>query len=331
VLGRSPVVDAVLSDPFYLPRYGRDVSREIRVASGSEMGSCEDLFRSACFGGGVGERGEFDSVHCYDARDAFAEVFGYEEGRVIEDVWCRFLRARSMAERALAGLTVEDRVWLVAHPKAWFFGDPELDLVRSLKDEGEEEVDEGVIHRGDDYNFFTIEDPSVQLHIFEMASRVDIAKLAEAEIELCAVVDYVREHVELFRDFEGEYVYEDIVSSSDALELEDGESDGVGVRLLIAGCGDDRHTSDYDMIIDVGGDDVYLNNAGGTGVGVRVASLCIDLSGDDRYDGAVGSLGAGFLGIGTLVDFEGDDLYTSDSMIPKTNTQATSRNTHHHS
>jgi hypothetical protein len=96
--------------------------------------------------------------------------------------------------------------------------------------------------------------------------------------------------------------------------------------LLIGGKGPNVYTADAALIIDLGGDDIYLNNAGGTvlpahdsaGAGLPVA-IVIDLGGNDRYiANRPGSIGAGIGGIGMLVDFKGDDLYQGDILTQGT-------------
>ena len=71
----------------------------------------------------------------------------------------------------------------------------------------------------------------------------------------------------------------------------------------------------YDLIIDAGGDDLYL--CGGDAVGIlgSPVALIADLSGNDTYssDSPV-SQGSGFMGYGALVDLEGDDVYRGSSL-----------------
>lgn len=60
---------------------------------------------------------------------------------------------------------------------------------------------------------------------------------------------------------------------------------------------------DCPLIVDVGGNDTYTNNAGGVNGG---AAAVIDLGGDDRYAGnrASGANGGGSAGAGFLFDAE---------------------------
>lgn len=81
--------------------------------------------------------------------------------------------------------------------------------------------------------------------------------------------------------------------------------------IILAGTGNDRHTNDAFLIVDLGGDDLYENSAGGAnGLDGRPLAIVIDLAGHDRYAGNRSfAQGAGIFGIGILVDLDGDDVY----------------------
>lgn len=97
--------------------------------------------------------------------------------------------------------------------------------------------------------------------------------------------------------------------------------------LCVSTDADNTYTSNQALIVDLGGNDTYLNTAGGApftppgGPAAIPVSLNLDLSGDDRYDydGAnqvfapyeysYSQGGAGPLSIGMLVDMSGVDSY----------------------
>ncbi len=84
-------------------------------------------------------------------------------------------------------------------------------------------------------------------------------------------------------------------------------------RIVVSGHGPDRYEAPYFLIVDLGGDDLYLGEsaAGTRGTeALNAASAVVDLNGDDRYE-AKGHVaqGAGFLGLAALVDLEGNDTY----------------------
>src|SRR5207245_3444341 len=91
--------------------------------------------------------------------------------------------------------------------------------------------------------------------------------------------------------------------------------------LCIGGSGNSTYNKDYALLIDLGGDDLYTNSAGGADPGVPVngtgsglpVSIVLDLGGNDRYDPVLTPGGsrvvegsAYFGGIGMLVDAAGD-------------------------
>ncbi|WP_298037274.1 PDZ domain-containing protein [uncultured Desulfuromonas sp.] len=79
--------------------------------------------------------------------------------------------------------------------------------------------------------------------------------------------------------------------------------------VIVGGRGPNVYPADAALILDLGGDDLYLNNAGGSRPGIPVA-VVIDWGGDDRYiAGSHVSQGAGYLGGGFLLDLAGDDIY----------------------
>ncbi len=81
---------------------------------------------------------------------------------------------------------------------------------------------------------------------------------------------------------------------------------------------DDVYSGDYALLVDLGGNDTYRNNAGAGGTfdtdppGIRHSALLIDKTGDDQYLGRVGLSavnGAGHFGTGFLWDDTGNDTY----------------------
>ena len=86
--------------------------------------------------------------------------------------------------------------------------------------------------------------------------------------------------------------------------------------MIIGGTGNNVYSGDFAVIIDPGGNDIYRCRAGGAiGEIGYPYSVVIDLEGDDFYmnrEKAVNQ-GAGFLGIGILIDLAGNDTYRSSN------------------
>ncbi|HEY7677250.1 MAG TPA: hypothetical protein VIG69_09270, partial [Candidatus Methylomirabilis sp.] len=86
-------------------------------------------------------------------------------------------------------------------------------------------------------------------------------------------------------------------------------------RVVIAGAGPNVHRQDALLLIDLGGDDEYLNRAGGTAGRAGAIAVAVDLGGNDRYHTSQDmAQGSGILGIGILVDVAGDDTYEAGSL-----------------
>lgn len=84
-------------------------------------------------------------------------------------------------------------------------------------------------------------------------------------------------------------------------------------RIIIGGPGPTIYKKNAAIIIDLGGDDVYYNNAGSS-TRESPISILVDLSGKDKYISSQPFVqGSGILGTGILIDLEGDDLYVSRS------------------
>ncbi|HEV3474348.1 MAG TPA: hypothetical protein VG602_03170, partial [Actinomycetota bacterium] len=110
-------------------------------------------------------------------------------------------------------------------------------------------------------------------------------------------------------------------------------SEGVGCDvavqagvLCIGGQGPNEYRGDFPLLIDLGGDDVHANSAGGASplVNGLGASVTIDIGGNDTYatragtdtlmTGAQGAARTG--GIGVLVDVTGNDRYSITAENP---------------
>ena len=69
------------------------------------------------------------------------------------------------------------------------------------------------------------------------------------------------------------------------------------------------YAQDYAVLIDLGGDDFYANNAGSSNGTINCAIL-VDVDGNDAYESTRDYVqGTGFMGVGGLVDYKGDDSY----------------------
>lgn len=97
-----------------------------------------------------------------------------------------------------------------------------------------------------------------------------------------------------------------------------------GIATIAIGDCADTYTRDFALSVDLGGSDVYRNNAGGNGFGAdpcaqtspHPAAALVDLAGDDDYvSGRACGVNGGAIGGGALlVDAGGNDEYTAQNL-----------------
>ena len=131
-------------------------------------------------------------------------------------------------------------------------------------------------------------------HLTRLTRAEDLARLRRAAAELDRAVD------PLPAAFAGRFLY--------ARQLEWG-------WVLIGDSGPNFYGATAALVVDLGGDDIYFNNAGGAGR-TNPVGLLIDYSGNDRYLGrGPGAVGGAIGGVGVLVDLEGDDIYQGSHLV----------------
>lgn len=129
-----------------------------------------------------------------------------------------------------------------------------------------------------------------------------------------------------FLDAVGDFA-DALATTSDHEDVEIHEPPALAIDL---GAQDDTYTEDVRLLIDVGGDDTYDNNAGGNGLSFselippedasgQPAAALVDLNGADTYgdialdlwDRRSAANGGAFGGVGVLVDDGGNDVYAA--------------------
>jgi hypothetical protein len=139
--------------------------------------------------------------------------------------------------------------------------------------------------------------------LIEIASRVDYDALLRAAAVLARLTDpaWARAAADAARA-----VYADTLDA----EILCDRATPAG-RILIGGTS--RHwyrDLDAAFILDLGGDDFYTGNSGGSQGWALPVAVCIDAAGDDAYESTLKSCqGTGCLGVGGLLDLSGDDQY----------------------
>jgi hypothetical protein len=184
--------------------------------------------------------------------------------------------------RAFAQLTEEDRSFLSS--ERW-----------NLSDVFAEDI---YIHFDEDVDRF-----GKNKRILDLAQEVDYGALLEAASRVALLTD---------PDWAlavGHRLREIYADSLDAEILVNRETP-FG-RILIGGTSRRWYReTDAAFIIDLGGDDFYSGNVGGSSGWEVPLSVCIDLAGDDAYESTEKSCqGTGCLGVGGLLDLSGNDTY----------------------
>ncbi len=274
-LGRSPVVDAVLGDPFYLPVYAQIVSEKIKATAPSNS-----LYQmtTACFmAGGMPLATELKftpSLSSHALPESFLQAFGAQLGGQIYALWQAFIQISQEAKTVLAVLTPAEKEWLRQNYRAFFFGSQESET----------------------FDFMTT-DSVMPLKFFTLAARVDLIKLADCARKLALIVDEVYQRRAAFS----------------ALQLpQDFIWEEQGLKCLITGRHHTTYAESADFFLALGGDNTFTNNAGGT-EGTRPAALHISVGGHNQYRGKNFVQGSGFLGVGVLADFGGNSTFQAES------------------
>ena len=185
------------------------------------------------------------------------------------------------------------------HKKAWAKITPEeIDFVRKYRHDAFDSICK--------YHMLSYEPQLDKTHntlkIFEILNRIEQNELF-AQAETAALL-YNRQLIDRLKKIYG---------SQQGILLYKKTPFG---DIIISGSGDDYHRQDAAIIIDLGGNDIYLNNQA-TPFGNNVCtSVFIDCSGNDYYSSTDKTgQGCGDMGVGMLIDLEGNDTYTGIEMV----------------
>lgn len=264
-LGRSPLVDAVLGTPFYFPVYAQLISKELKqaVQSRSLLKIASTSFRAA----GI----PIEEVSLLLHRDClvpeeFTQYFEPATANLLYQLWQSFVQVYQESERILSPLTTEEKMWISKNYATFFFGTQDHS----------------------DYDFFTSSNP-MPLKFFQMAARIDLAKLAECACKLACIVDYVYQNQVALACFRGN---------------EDFEWTELGLKLHISNREQTTFDQNADFFIALGGHNTFITKSQ-----TSPASLQINFKGNNEFIGSTFSQGCGCLGVGVLVNFEGTNVF----------------------
>ena len=194
-------------------------------------------------------------------------------------------RARSERQRALAGLETDDLSELREGVPTLFSG----------------LSDSYYLHRGDDL--------SAQQHTAELLAllaQIDEEAMASALLWLAQLADTAPLQRLATALADAEPLREAVPGASGELLYVATTSAG---RIVVGGRAENRYTGRFALVIDLGGDDVYLHQVGRVD-GEQALSAIIDLAGDDEYSATADFAQAGaLLGVALVLDLAGNDRY----------------------
>lgn len=276
-LGRSPVVDTLLVDPFYMPIYAETVAKLIKSHSKENQlfSLSSSLFRAA--GIPIADLAQAEVLQPVDDEipEQFLTSFPPTIAKKLYSYWLTFMQIHQEVEKILGVLSEEEKAWIRDNYNGFFFGKQESEI---------------------DYDFFTSDNP-YPLHFFDLASRIDLAKLADCARKLSVISD----------DFyQSRQAFTRLLLNDDFI-WEEGE-----LKLMVSQKTHGEHEESADFFIDLGGHNSFHNNAGGT-EGTRSLALHLDLKGHNHYYGKNFVQGSGFLGVGSFVSCAGSNVYHAES------------------
>lgn len=275
-LGRSPVVDTLLADPLYMPIYAEIVTGLIK--NHSQHNHLCPLATSLLTASGIPAT-QFSKEEILkfprEIPNRFLEAFPQPTAKKIYGYWLAFMHIHQEVETILSVLSKDERKWVKENYNGFFFGKQDSDA---------------------NYDFFTT-DNHYPLKFFELASRIDLAKLSDCARKLSFITDDFYQSREEFAQIllSGDFIWEEN-----------------NLKFIISQKTHVEHRESADFFIDLGGYNTIHTNAGGT-EGSRSLALHIDLKGNNAYYGQNFVQGSGFLGVGLLVNCSGNNTYNADS------------------
>lgn len=282
---RFPIIDAVANRPLYMKQWAEDnadrINGQHRADGLSVLNSALHILRGTSelnptgFSGDNAPERSDSSLAGKLGKTGFAPKYR----QVLEKLYGAFEQAQRQVKSARQELTDDDREFFDANPGYFLAPDgrkmPEL--------------------TGDN---------STQLEFVAHARRAGYAAIFRAA-EIAA--GGVREYIATTSGWRVGDFYANTAKARQPFEVQTPYG-----LFRVSGVGRDTVVEDCALLIDLGGDDVYRNNAGGCRTTEAGIALCIDHAGDDQYVSDRPYVqGFGFLGVGMLVDLAGNDRYVA--------------------
>ncbi|MFA5794872.1 MAG: HEAT repeat domain-containing protein [Candidatus Brocadiia bacterium] len=281
-LGRMPLIDTALANPLLMPEIAMYFDGQCR--KGSE--GFQELFYTADEMANQSLR-EYDNCHIKEAGLPPEAAQIYEDmnkdsglagiSGLLGGTMVAVFNAKTMCDSAFKKLTDDEKARAAKLLRQYFLAEKD----------GKTE-----------FSAFTVESTDSNVELIHLMRNIDWSELLHAVHLITELMDDPEEISSVIK-------LEPLKGRPDIL-LDKETSIG---RIIVGNTGNNTYTEDAAIIIDLGGDDTYLNNAGGTRPGKINAAIVIDVSGNDIYRGQDFCQGCGYLGVGALMDLQGNDTY----------------------
>lgn len=291
-LGRAPLVDAILADPFFLPTYANSV--RLKLKGLSNQNSLYDVYSTVLKASGIPQYYNSNLfVMPFVVPDAF-KIFGRDLGMEMYSFWLTFVKIYHETEMILSILSPEEKDWLRAHYNAFFYGDP----------------------KKDEMEFFTT-DSEMPLKFFKLGSKIDLSQLANSAKKLTLIVDAIfkiKDKIALEQDY---FVWKEsglklIVSKWENTTISENSDFFLNLGKNVTfnnNAGGTEGTKAASLFIDLVGGNTYVGENFVQGGGFLGVGVFASFAGHNTYKANSYSQGAGFMGVGLLMDLGGNNRY----------------------
>ncbi len=282
-IGRMPLIDTGLRQPLDLPEIAVWADERIQEAGGELLA----LFNAAY---GISE----ETNEIPDFSVAFEEEFpelatielemkgaGLPEELtgIMSELLKAMMHTSALRDAAFSGLSLDERKRTAELLPGYFVRQTEHgESIRGYTDDTEE-----------------------CFELIKLLAKVNFEELTVAGKVTAEAEDESRRKLEEFlindlSEFDEDFVF---------------EMDTRLGRIVVGGTGDNTYVHDYALILDLGGDDRYLNHTAATSLNGYGVAVHIDLGGNDTYRSDGFAQGCAVAGVSLFMDLSGDDVYIS--------------------
>jgi hypothetical protein len=250
-------------------------------------------------------------------------------GRTLDQVAAAVTQKNPQAAFSLAAEWLDANVSVIPPLKTGMSLEQHLDQLVTVLSEARQKRDEALAKlTPEDQTFF---EENCDALFVRFSEDTDLASDRDTNtrrrnarlLELAARVDFVKlfEGAQLMWRVGRDDYLDDLESALRKSWEAAGKPEGVFIdrespagRILVGGNGTTWYTEDAAVVLDLGGNDFYTNNAGSARGSNLPAALLIDFDGDDAYEATFDwTQGAARMGYGVLIDRRGNDEYVARS------------------